>query len=137
MGKRGKVSVLVYQRFGYKLICYENCFIYEFSEPPKLDETPLTLGDGFVMCVGDGFTKIGGKFTSAGYRTIDLASGKLIYAGRHNDLDGEAVLFRYSEVKEQTVFYGGYTGLSAPLTLLFSTPALAGRVIETTRVVRA
>lgn len=130
--------VLEYQRPTYKLIACSNCFMFEFKAAPDVWSERLHLGDGSQLVPGDRINRLGGARTSAGFTRIDLVRGFLTYVGVHmSDEDGDLVLFRYSEVDDPLLFYGGsIAGDRQPLILCHSTPARSGRLIETSRVRR-
>lgn len=140
MGNRRRGdTVIVYQRTAYELLASWECYMYRFRLQPILDLQPLRLMDGSDLRPGDCLTRMRGKRSGAGYQDLRLISGHLIFQGLHVDLDGRACLFRYSEdTTEPDLFYGGYAHQDdlGGLYLIYSTPAVASRVIETTLVDR-
>lgn len=132
-------AVAAYERDGYRLLATPHCYVFEFERPPiDIDAAKVLLGDGSVLHPGDCITTIGGKNTAAGFTTIKLSAGHLIWAGFWNERrrPDTYALFRYSRIADPTVFFGGIVHSTMPLSIFHSTPAVAGRRIETTLVVR-
>lgn len=132
-------KVTAWEYDDYTLLGTRECHVFKFRAPPILDLRPLTLGDGSPMLPGDRVTYFGGRYTSAGYSRLHLKEGFLEYRGIHRggpDPDGYAVLFHWSERDDPLLYYGGYLIEDAPLKLVYTTPAVSGRIIETTTVHR-
>ncbi len=126
---------------GFRLLATRMSYIFVFDAAPDPAPRPWTLGDGSVMRVGDRFTKLGGGKTCAAFTRLHLLRGWLEYAGTFVDPNGvdqerTAVLFRWSEVGDRLTFYGGFANESGALRLFYSTDAVAGRIIETSDVIR-
>lgn len=130
---------LAYDRDGYRLLATENCWIFEFDVAPLLADVTYVLGDRSLLQVGDRVEGLGGRHTSAGYRTLDLERGYLEFSGAFTEPDGISIclLFRWSEMPDPLTFYGWGVVATRPLQLAFSTPARSSRVVETTFVTRA
>lgn len=126
-----KGTCLVYARRGYTLRATDNCFQFEFNSEPHLADITYRLGDGSLLNVGDCFTRLRGAKTSAGFRDLHLVSGWIEYAGGFSDGEGWYLLFRYSEWPDPLLYVGFAVVGVVPLTLAFSTPSAASRLVET------
>ena len=133
-----KSYVLTYDRPGYDLIATQNSYSYRLRAPLMIKEDRLVLADGSVMAPGDKFAAIGSDNTSAAFSSIVLKEGYLTFIGLLRDsLDGEEhCLFSYSSFPDLLLYFGGLVIDKDPLNLFFSTPGVAGRRIETTKIVR-
>lgn len=136
--KRGMTKVLVYDRLEYELIATFNCWVFRFFRPPALKVDPVILADGRPMAVGARLTRAHGKKTSAGYSDFHLCDGnELRFAGTYTNLDGEILCFEFwqhgKRMGTPLEFHGFATMTPVSRDWVFSTPAVAGRIVETSR----
>ncbi|CAK0767655.1 conserved hypothetical protein [Gammaproteobacteria bacterium] len=150
MAKKGTRSVLVYNRPTYDLIATFDCHIFAFLNPPEFDEDPLVLMNGEILKVGDCIVSFDSKKTSAGFPGFRMKEGNaVIFAGTYPGEDNEKGrrLVCFDRINEDglvpaihdeypRVCFGFTETPEMPGVFFFSTPAVAGRVVETTRVVR-
>lgn len=137
-------KVLVHEEEGFDRIATGNCYIFGFHEPVTYDATAIELADGSSMSPGERFTFIGGDNTSASHRRIDLVDGFLEYAGRviisgfkllcFNYYLGEGQLFVPDE--SYACSHYGFIQLDDSSKWMFSTPGIASRLVETSKVKR-
>lgn len=144
MGKKAKG--IRYPGFLYDRVAMWDSFLFLFRRRPELSASPQELGDKSLMVPGDRFTTIRGGHTSAGFTRVRMLPGcALEYAGSITDLTGTALCFRQvvgGRVEDMPVdgyaaaFIGWMrTGIDG--CWVYSTPARAGGVVETTTIVRA
>lgn len=133
--KRGHTKTLHYERIDYVLVSTFNCYVFQFRQPPELDTRPVFLTGGRLMKVGARLTRAHGKKTSAGFSDFHLIDGnEFRFAGTFNNLDGEILCFEYwsaGERKNAPWYYGFATMAPVSRDWVFSTPAVAGRIVET------
>ena len=143
-----RIKVIIQKEFTFDRICLDDCEMFGFSKEPKLDITPILLGDGSTMKPGDRFVKIGGKKTSAGFPTLHMLPGhSMEYAGSYSELGTNALCFH--QVKDGKVqkilnregyaflYYGWHSMAHADTEWMFATRSNAGRIMETTMIERA
>ena len=145
MGKK-TAKTIRYSGFLYDRLAMWECFMFLFRKAPKLSAAPVELGDGSLMVPGDRFVEIGGKKTSAGFTRFKMLPGHALeYAGRFSDLTGTALCFhQVTDGKRDerpvegyaSAFYG-WMATSIDGCWVHGTPAVAGRVVETNKIVRA
>jgi len=133
--------VPVYTEFAYDKFSVWECWFFGFHTKPRLSTTPVQLQDGRMLQVGEILVKLGGKRTSAGFVDLTFYKGSgFELAGTFKSLDGDIVCFHQwqnGKRKKMTLdnykaVYCGYAiSEGMPGQWIFSTPAIAGRVVET------
>lgn len=125
-------KTLVDERMLWTMLGDQHCCWIEIK-PDLIEPQPLTLADGRTVQPGDRVTRMGGTKTSAGYTTVDMLPGEwLTYLGTATSIEGTVVLLATREAKSHLVGYWLHTSGGKPWLCHF-TPAVAGRMVETTR----
>jgi hypothetical protein len=143
--KAQHVKALVWPRLLYDLVATWDCHAFEYWEAPVIDRRPCRLGSGRMMNPGAMLKRAHGKRTSAGWSDFHLAEGAFRFLGftpaspepgREGEDPGELVLFDYvrrgRKVGPPLTFYGFHVVDEKEGVWAFCTPAVAGRLVETT-----
>ena len=136
------MNALVWKRRDYTLAGTDDCYILALPEGTALIPEAVTLVCGEQLEPGDTLTRLGGRHTSAVYRSLDLDC-PLIYRGMYRCEDGDLLCFTQSPVPgrqteisgakffEGRDWYYAWAWLEKNREFLFTTPVRSARVIET------
>jgi hypothetical protein len=131
------MTVIFYRRRGYRMIATQRCYILEFARSPRILKEPVQLNGGRQLAVGDKVVRIGSEKHSAGFSSIRmLPDHALEFIGQFKGGGETFVLFKDGQIPR---FDGRSVGYFAFIVMaggdfFFSTPAVAGRRIDTRNV---
>lgn len=132
-----------YKGMVFDKVAFPQYYIFSFKSNPDFELSPVLLSDGSLMRPGDKFKSIGGHKTSAGFTNIDMIGDAfLIYLGAVSSLDGRALCFATNEQpdgikhEDHPFYFFGWLTLGCGQDWFHSTPAVSGRILETSRIVR-
>lgn len=126
---------------GYIRITGRHCEFIGFREAPLIAPEEVKLANGQCIRPGDLILKMGGKRTSAGYFRLEMIEPhSLEFQGVFENEGSKLLLFhKHDGEKIQPMTHDEYPFLFIAYHLLqdggkwmFCTPAIAGRLVETT-----